>query len=79
MNYFGKPNRIRVDLKRKMSQVAKGKFINECIKQTIQLIKIQFVTSTKSLGDRGSSVVKVLRYKSEGRCFDPRWCHGIFH
>jgi hypothetical protein len=23
-------------------------------------------------------VVKVLRYKSEGRWFDPRWCHGIF-
>jgi hypothetical protein len=31
------------------------------------------------LGDRGSTVVKVLRYKSEGRWFDPRWCHGIFH
>jgi hypothetical protein len=24
-------------------------------------------------GDRGSTVVKVLRYKSEGRWFDPRW------
>jgi hypothetical protein len=23
--------------------------------------------------------LKVLRYKSEGRCFDPSWCHGIFH
>jgi hypothetical protein len=29
-------------------------------------------------GDRGSTVVKVLRYKSEDRCMDPRWCHGIF-
>jgi hypothetical protein len=29
--------------------------------------------------DHGSTVVKVLRYKSEGRWFDPRWCHGIFH
>jgi hypothetical protein len=29
-------------------------------------------------GDRGSTVVKVLRYKSEGGWFDPRWCHGIF-
>jgi hypothetical protein len=29
--------------------------------------------------DRGSTVVKVLHYKSEGRWFDPRWCHGIFH
>jgi hypothetical protein len=25
-------------------------------------------------GDRGSTVVKVLRYKSEGRRFDPGWC-----
>jgi len=23
-------------------------------------------------------VVKVLCYKSEGRCFDPRWCHWNF-
>jgi hypothetical protein len=30
-------------------------------------------------GDRGSTVVKVLRYKSEGRWFDPGWCHRIFH
>jgi hypothetical protein len=30
-------------------------------------------------GDRGSTVHKVLRYKSEGRWLDPRWCHGIFH
>jgi hypothetical protein len=26
------------------------------------------------IGDRGSTVVKVLRYKSEDRWFDPRWC-----
>ena len=25
-------------------------------------------------GDRGSTVVKVLCYKSEGRWFDPSWC-----
>ena len=29
-------------------------------------------------GDRGSSVVKVLCYKSEGRWFDPSWCHWHF-
>jgi hypothetical protein len=27
-----------------------------------------------TMGDRVSTVVKVLRYKSEGRWFDPRWC-----
>ena len=26
-------------------------------------------------GDRGSTVVKVLCYKSKGRRFDPSWCH----
>ena len=30
------------------------------------------------LGDRGGTVVKVLRYKSEGRWFYPRWCHWNF-
>jgi len=30
-------------------------------------------------GDRGSTVVKVLCYKSVGRWFDPSWCHWIFH
>ena len=29
-------------------------------------------------GDRGSAVVKVLCYKSEGRWFDPSWCHWNF-
>ena len=28
---------------------------------------------------RGSTVVKVLCYKSEGRWFDPSWCQWIFH
>ena len=30
-------------------------------------------------GDRGSTVVKVLCYKSESRSFDPSWRHWIFH
>ena len=30
------------------------------------------------LGDRGGTVVKVLCYKSEGRWFDPSWCHWKF-
>ena len=29
-------------------------------------------------GDRGGTVVKVLRYKSEGGWFDSRWCHLNF-
>jgi len=27
------------------------------------------------VGDHGGTVVKVLCYKSEGRWFDPSWCH----
>ena len=30
-------------------------------------------------GDRGSTVVKVLCYKSEGLWFDPSLCEWIFH
>ena len=29
-------------------------------------------------GDRSSTVVKVLCYKSEGHWFDPSWCQWIF-
>jgi len=32
-----------------------------------------------SIGDRGSTVVKVLGYKSEGSWFDPSRCQWIFH
>jgi len=28
--------------------------------------------------DRGNTVVKALCYKSEGRWFDPGWCHWNF-
>ena len=31
-----------------------------------------------NVGDGGGTVVKVLRYKSEGRWFDSRWCHWNF-
>jgi len=32
-----------------------------------------------SYGDSGSTVIKVLYYKSEVRWFDPSWCQYIFH
>jgi len=37
-----------------------------------------FSTGTSIYGDRGSTVVKVLCYESEGRWFDPRWCNWNF-
>jgi hypothetical protein len=51
-------------------------------------LRVYVVTATKPYNliflfvtnlECGSTVVKVLRYKSEGRWFDPRWCHGILH
>jgi hypothetical protein len=32
-----------------------------------------------SVGARGGAVVEALRYNPEGRRFDSRWCHWIFH
>jgi len=32
----------------------------------------------KEFGDRGGTVVKLLCYTSEGRWFDPSWCHWNF-
>ena len=37
-----------------------------------------FLPPSLSLVDRCSTVVKVLRYKLEGRWFDPRGCHWNF-
>jgi len=37
-----------------------------------------FTHINMGVGDRGSTVVKVLCYKSEGRWFDPSWCHWNF-
>ena len=38
------------------------------------LCYVDFISSTSVLGDRGSTVVKELCYKSEDRWFDPTWC-----
>jgi hypothetical protein len=37
-----------------------------------------FIRRYSMKGDRGSTVVKVLCYKSEGRWFYSRWCHWKF-
>jgi len=39
---------------------------------------VYFYSLHVSDGDRGSTVVKVLCYKSEGRWFDPIWCQWNF-
>ena len=40
---------------------------------------LQFIRGYLQDVDRGSIVVKVLCYKSEGRWFDTSWCQWIFH
>ena len=39
----------------------------------------KFVITTALCRYRGSTVVKMLYYKSEGRWFDPSWCQWMFH
>ena len=47
----------------------------------VRLPSILFPLSFPSIrvGDRGSTVVKVLCYKSESRWLGPSWCQWIFH
>ena len=40
-------------------------------------LSVTFMEGTGK-SDRGSTVVKVLCYKSEDRWFDPSWCQWIF-
>ena len=41
-------------------------------------LKVNFHLINVNRGDRGSTVVKLLCYKLEGRWFDPRECHLEF-
>jgi len=51
--------------------------MNSCLKDKFHGTKY-FVFVFKKDGDRGSTVVMVLRYKSEGRWYNPSWCHWNF-
>jgi len=43
------------------------------------ITQLIFSEDYNSWGDHGSTVVKALCYKSEGRWFNPSWCQWIFH
>ena len=45
-----------------------------CIKSML----LEWHNDSMTNGDRGGTVVKLLCYKSEGRWFDPSWCHWNF-
>ena len=59
---------------------------NRLYEQSVQVISILLPTTTTLYiplntyepEDRGSTVFKILCYKSEGRWFDSRWCHWNF-
>ena len=54
-----------------------GSDLRKCWELLVRIIcKKQFLPTVA--GDCGSTVVKVLCYKSEGRWFDSRWCHCNF-
>ena len=47
------------------------KFSKMVISLPVNKIRVDFLSYLSITGDRGSTVVKVLCYKSEGRWFDP--------
>jgi len=57
-----------------------------CVLLTVNMlchVEVMFFKLVKKVlclcGDRGSTVVKVLCYKSVGRWFNPRSCRWLFH
>ena len=48
------------------------------VSKTQQQLCLQILLVIPRCGDRGSTEVKVLRYKTEDCWFDPRWCHLNF-
>ena len=49
----------------------------EKVEQVVNFCEPSIYFPLHTLKHRGGTVVKVLCPKSEGRCFDPRWCHFI--
>ena len=50
-------------------------YINEIHLSTTLFFSVHNKVLYDEKGDRRGTVVKVLCYKSEGRWFDPSWCH----
>jgi len=42
------------------------------------ILKFILIKNSTCFGDRSNTVFRVLRYKSESRWFDSRWCHWNF-
>jgi len=48
------------------------------VKAAKRILVLRFEVFSLVVVNRGSTVVKVLCYKSEGRWFDSRWCQWNF-
>jgi len=57
-----------------LKEQLEGNYISET-EQFLAFILTHFPVMLYTMGDRGSTVVKVLCYKSKGRWFDSRWCY----
>ena len=53
-------------------------YISDALSYVYKMFDLYFFVLLVVYGDRGGTLVKVLCYKSEGRWFDPRWCHWNF-
>jgi len=71
----------RSSIRNASEQLVFRKLRSSCIPTNKNLTELKFGDRNGSNGvtwDRSSTVVKVLCYKSEGRWFDPGWCHWNF-
>jgi len=55
-----------------------GRYLIKRITLWYKMLNVGLQNVHVIIGDRGSTVVKLLRYKSEGRWLDPSWCHWNF-
>ena len=63
---------------RLFSNVLKNPMSSSSLIKNLEYSLLGFINATYLRGDSGSTVVKVLRYKSEGRWFDSRWFRWNF-
>jgi len=77
---------LRTDPRTQQTATRYSLHVQRCAMVAVQLLvglqySFKYILSEyiNKMGDRGSTVVKVLCYKSVGRWFDPSWCQCIFH
>jgi len=76
------PLQIPIEIRSGSKQSLRGDLpvINGLSRGTVSFeVKVNIMYDSSSYrGDRGGTMVKLLFYKSEGRWFEPSWCHWNF-